>query len=190
MNFGSLNVSYIKKYPVGVGAVVLALVMIAAVTVRHMKFSEQQVVYDNTAAEGQKLVANIAHAGQLEEQLKALEEANKTISGRLVNPSDLAINLQYFYKLEADTGVKLLEMHPVDVKGSAKLAAKGVYTPVQYVVTLQGGYVRTLAFLRRLEHGAYFCRIISGSCSQVQSTQDKVSGEVTMSLTVELLGRS
>jgi hypothetical protein len=116
MNFGSLNVSYIKKYPAGIGAAVLALVMIVALAVRHMEFSEQQAVYDNTAAEGQKLAANIAHAGQLEEQLKALEEANKTISGRLVNPSDLAINLQYFYKLEADTGVKLLDMHPVYIR--------------------------------------------------------------------------
>jgi len=189
MNFGAIK-SYIKKYPVGTGAAILAIVMLAALVFRHFELAELQLAYDNAAAEGQKLATNIAHAGQLEEQLNALEEANKSIAERLVNPLDLAINLQYFYKLEADTGVKLQDTHPVDLKGAVKAAPKGLYTPVQYVVTLQGGYVRTLTFLRRLEHGAFFCRVISGSCGQAQSEQDKGSGDTTMSLTVELLGRS
>jgi hypothetical protein len=189
MDFGAFR-SYIKKYPVGTCAAILALVMSGALVVRHMGLSEMQTAYDNTATEGQRLAANISHAGQLDEQLKALEEANKTISGRLVNPPDLAINLQYFYKLEADTGVKLLDTHPVDAKGAAKSAAKGVYTPVQYIVTLQGSYLRTLTFLRRLEHGVFFCRVIGGTCTQAQSEQDKGGGDTTMSLTVELLGRS
>jgi len=189
MNFGKFK-SYIQKYPVGTGAVIVSLVLLGAIFVRHMTLAEQQSIYDNAAADGQRLAANVTHAGLLDEQLKTLEEANATIAGRLVNPSDLAINLQYFYKLEADTGVKLIDTHPVDARGAAKPAAKGLYVPVQYAVTLQGGYVRTLTFLRRLEHGAYFCRIIGGSCSQAQSEQDnKGSSDTTMSLTVELLGR-
>jgi len=187
MNFGTIK-SYIQKYPVGTGAVIVSIVMLGALSVRHLALAELQTVYDNAAAEGQRLDANVTHAGQLDEQLKALEEANKSISERLVNPSDLAMNLQHFYKLEADTGVKLLDTHPVDIRG-AKSTGKGVYAPVQYAVTLQGGYMRTLTFLRRLEHGVFFSRIISGSCSQAQSAQDKEGSDTTMSLTVELLGR-
>jgi hypothetical protein len=189
MNLAALK-TYIKKYPVGASAGLLALVMASALVFRHFDFAETQSAFDVSAAEGQKLEANIAYAGQLEEQLKALEEANKMIAGRLVNPSDLAINLQYFYKLEAETGVKLVDTRPIDSRAPAKAAAKGQYTSVQYAVTLQGSYARTLTFLRRLENGASFCRIISGSCTQAQAEQGKGSGETSMSLTVELLGRS
>ena len=188
MNVAALK-TYIKKYPVGTGAGLLALVMASALIFRHFDFAETQSAFDNSAAEGQKLEANIAYAGQLEEQLKTLEEANKTISGRLVNPSDLAINLQYFYKLEAETGVKLVDTRPIDSRAPAK-AGKGQYSSVQYAVTLQGSYARTLTFLRRLEHGAYFCRIVGGNCTQAQVEQGKGGGDTSMSLTVELLGRS
>jgi len=189
MNFGEAK-SYIKKYPVGTSAAALALLMTGALVMRHLELADAQAIYDDAAAEGQKLTVTISHAGQLDEQLKELEEANKAISARLVNPPDLAINLQYFYKLEADTGVKLLDTHPVDVRGSAKSATKGSYTPVQYAITLHGGYIQTLTFLRKLEHGVFFCRVIGGSCAQAQSEQEKGGGDTTMSLTVELLGRS
>ena len=189
MNLAALK-TYFKKYPAGACAGLLALVMASALIFRHFDFAETQSAFDNSAAEGQKLESNIAYGGQLEEQLKALEEANKTIAGRLVNPSDLAINLQYFYKLEAETGVKLVDTRPIDSRAPAKAGAKGLYSSVQYAVTLQGSYVRILTFLRRLEHGAFFCRIISGNCTQAQAEQGKGGGETSMSLTVELLGRS
>jgi len=189
MNFAALK-SYIKKYPVGTGAVVVAVIMLGAFIFRYLEYSEMQSSFATTVAEGQRLAANVSHAAQLDEQLHELEAANTTITERLVNPSDLAINLQYFYKLEADTGVKLLDTHPVDARAGAKVSAKGAYTPVQYAVSLQGSYARTLVFLRRLEHGVFFSRVISGSCSQSQSEQDKGGGDTVMSLTVELLGRS
>jgi len=189
MNFEAIK-SYIKKYPVGTSAVIVALVVLAALIFRNMAMSELQGLYDNAAATGQRLTANITHAGRLDDQLQELDLANKTIASRLVNPLDLAINLQYFYKLEAETGVKLLDTHPVDVRNNTKAGAKGLYTPVQYVVSLQGEYVRTLSFLRRLEHGQFFCRIISGNCGQAQASQEKGGGDTVMSLTIELLGRS
>jgi len=104
MNLASLK-SFIKKYPVGTGAVVVTVIMLGAIIVRYMEYSDMQGAYAATVAEGQRLAANVAHAGQLDEQLHAIEAANTTISERLVNPADLALNLQYFYKLEADTGV-------------------------------------------------------------------------------------
>ena len=188
MNLAALK-TFIKKYPVGTCAGLIALVMACALVFRHFEFSETQSAFDVSAAEGQKLQSNIAYAGQLDEQLKALEEANKAVADRLINPADLAINLQYFYKLEAETGVKLVDTRPLDSRTTAKAAAKGLYTPVQYAVTLQGSYARILTFLRRLENGVFFCRIISGNCTQAQPEQGKGGTDTSMSLTVELLGR-
>jgi hypothetical protein len=188
MNLDAIK-SSIKKYKIATAAIVLSLLMAGAFFYRRMAMDEMQSAYDATVTEGQKLSANVTRAVQLDEQLHALEEANKTISGRLVNPLDLAINLQYFYKLEAETGVKLLDTRPVESRG-AKTGAKGSYTPVQYVISLQGKYAQTLGFLRKLENGIFFCRVIGGSCGQAQSEQGKGGGDASMSLTVELLGRS
>ncbi len=193
MNLESLK-AIIKKFPVGSGALVVGLIMLAALIVRYLDVATLQETHDKTAAEGQRLSSNISHASQLTEQTQGLEAANILIASRLINPSDLAINLQYFYKLEAETGVKLLDTRPVDARAGAKAAAKSSYTPVQYVVSLQGGYSRVLAFLRKLEHGTHFCRVISSSLNQAQADQEKSGGEksseMVMSLTVELLGKS
>lgn len=193
MNLETLKTT-IKKYPVGSSAIVVGLIMLVALVVRYFDVATLQETHDKTAAEGQRLATNISHASQLTDQTKVLEAANAVIASRLVNPSDLAINLQYFYKLEAETGVKLLDTRPVDTRTNAKAGGKGLYTPVQYVVSLQGGYGRVLAFLRKLEHGTYFCRVISSSLSQAQAEQDKSGGErsaeMVVSLTVELLGKS
>jgi hypothetical protein len=158
------------------------------VYVRHLAMSEQQELFDAKAAEGQKLATNVAYSSQLDEHVRALEDANKLISGRLVNPQDLAINLQYFYKLEAETGVKLLDTRPAGSVSSKPSAIKGAYTPVPYVISLQAGYARALTFLRKLEQGNYYCRVINASCAQ--AGQEKASDEVILTLTVELLGRS
>jgi len=190
MNLEAIK-AYIKKYPVGTGAVLVSLILSAALWIRHDAAAEKQAVFDTTVVEGQRLTDNIAHSAQLEEQFHELEEANKAIESRLVNPSDLAINLQYFYKLEAETGVKLIDTRPSDTRGnSGKTAVKGAYVPVQYVISLQGKFSQTLALLRRLEQGTYYCRILSGNCSQAQAEQEKGGGDIVMSLTVELLGRS
>lgn len=193
MNLESIK-ALVKKFPVGSSALVVGLIMLVALVVRYLDVDTLQETHDKTAAEGQRLASNISHASQLTEQTQVLEAANTVIASRLVNPSDLAINLQYFYKLEAETGVKLLDTRPVDSRAGAKAAAKGLYTPVQYVVSLQGGYGRVLAFLRKLEHGTYFCRVISSSLSEAQADQDRSGGEksseMVMSLTVELLGKS
>lgn len=193
MNLGSLK-ALVKKFPVGSSALVVGLITLAALIFRYLDVATLQETHDKTAAEGQRLASNISHAGQLSEQTQVLEAANAIIAGRLINPSDLAINLQYFYKLEAESGVKLIDTRPVDTRARAKAAVKGSYTPVQYVVSLQGGYGRVLAFLRKLEHGTHFCRVISSSISETQGDQEKTGGEknseMVMSLTVELLGKS
>jgi len=187
MDIGIIK-ALIKKYPVGAASIGLVLIMGGVLYVRNLSLSEQLESYNTQSEEAKKLAANITNSNQLEEHVRALAEANKTIDGRLVNPQDLAINLQYFYKIEADTGVKLLDARPVDARGG-KSGAKGVFGAVQYNISLQGRYLQTLSFLRRLERGTYFCRVISANCGPAQSGQEKGTGETVMSLTVELLGR-
>ena len=97
---------------------------------------------------------------------------------RLIRASDIGINQQYFYRLETESGVKL-----VDLRQGARGTPKGGTVPISFTVSAQGDYAQVLAFLRALENGAHFCRVQSGSCSGPRK------GPVTVALNLELLGR-
>ena len=103
----------------------------------------------------------------------------------MVNASELAKNLQYFYKLETDTRVKLLSLFQNPVP-APKPGAKPALTGIGYTVSYQGGYAEALNFWSRLESGAHYSRLISANISTNSSTRE---GPVTVSLALELLGQ-
>lgn len=185
----------IKKYPVGSVATIIAVLMLAALVYRHSTMSGMKQDFEGESSLEQKLAANVTYSAQLEEQLHALVETNQVINGRLVNPQDLAINLQYFYKLEAETGVKLIDTRPANSPNNKATPIKGGFKPVQYAVSLQGNYARVLTFLRKLEQGNYYCRVITATCNQVQDEasekkDSKEASDIVLSLTVEILGKA
>jgi hypothetical protein len=184
-----------KKYPLGTTSAAVLIVMLAALFIRRSSMAEMKASLEGNAAEAQRHITNISYSIQLEEHLHALENANRVIASRLVNPEDLALNLEYFYKLERETGVKLLDTRPAAASpGSARaaVAMKGGYKPVQYAVSLQGSYARVLTFLRRLEQGSYYCRVVTANCNlaQEEASGKKGASEIVLSLTVEILGKA
>lgn len=187
MNTESIKAFY-KKYPVGVIASTIALIVLGLLFYRNAALAEMQAEVDQRAADGQRQTTNISYASLLDAQLQAMEVANTNVASRLINPNDLANNLQYFYKLESEAGVKLLNT-PGPASGGGK-ASKGLYVPVRYTVSVQGGYAQVLTFLRKLEQGVYYCRVKNATCSQAQQSDEMGSGEIVLSLTVELLGRA
>lgn len=197
MNLGIIK-NTAKKYPLGTVAAAVLIVMAGVLFLRRSNMTDMKVALESNTEEAQRHITNISYAVQLEDHLHALENANKIISGRLVNPQDLAVNLQYFYKLEAETGVKLLDTRPASASqssGKPAVVMKGGYKPVQYAVSLQGSYTRVLTFLRRLEQGSYYCRVVTATCNlgQEESTgADKkaAASEIVLSLTVEILGKA
>ena len=189
MNTEAIKALY-KKHPVGAAASAVAIIVIGLFLYRHAALAEMQTQLDQKMTDGQRLATNINYATLLENQLQAMEAANSSVGSRLINSNDLANNLQYFYKLETEAGVKLLNTpRPAAEVGKAG-GAKGIYIPVQYAVSVQGSYKQVLTFLRKLEQGVYYCRVKNAVCSQAQQTKESASEEVVLSLTVELLGRS
>ena len=191
MDLGTIKITA-KKYPLGTVAAAVLLVMTAVYFLRSSNMADMKAALEENTQEAQRHVTNISYAARLEDHLQALENANRVISGRLVNPQDLAVNLQYFYKLEAETGVKLIDTRPAS--NASRAPIKGGYKPVQYAVSLQGSYAHVLTFLRRLEQGNYYCSVVSANCNpaQEESGSDKKTAapEVVLSLTVEILGKA
>lgn len=144
---------------------------------------EQEVAAKS--AEAQRYELNLLNAKQLQEHVDALLAANKEIDSRLVRGSQLGRNVQFFYKLENESGAKLTtdpRQSPLAPPG--KNAAKGAYTPVAFSVTVSGDLPQLLRFLRRLESGVHYCRVLGASCTVPQER----SLPLTLNLSLELLG--
>lgn len=197
MDLGTIKTTA-KKYPLGTAAAAVFLVMLGVLFMRRSAMEDMKAALERNTDESQRHLTNISNSSQLAEHFQALENANRVIAGRLVDPQTLAINLEYFYKLERETGVKLLDTRPASASTTAAKgpAMKGGYKPVQYAVSLQGSYTRVLTFLRRLEQGNYYCRVVTANCNPAQedtsaaSADKKAPAEIILSLTVEILGKA
>ena len=96
-------------------------------------------------------------------------EANQVISDRMIQVGQLADNLQYFYRLESETGIKILDLRQNAWNQPPKGAPKTFFTPVGFQVNVQGEYPKLLDLLRRLETGEHYCRIISSDFKPVNT---------------------
>jgi hypothetical protein len=176
--------SAIKKNPISFGCAVLSCVLIAVIYFRGGLMSEAETALAQKSAEGEKISLNIQYSAHLKEQTEAIEAAIKTIESRIVRASQLGTNTQYFYKIESETGAKIIALQQTTPATAAK-PAKGSYMPVAFAVSVQGDLIKILDFLRQLENGAHYCRVLTATCSGNSSTR---TAPLTLALTLELLG--
>lgn len=184
--------AYVKAQPIGVGCGALVVLLGIGIYFRGDYVVEAEKVLEEKITLGERIDANLKNGVQLPEQLAAITAARQQIEARLVRPDELAKNQQHFYKLEADTGIKLIEIRqnpiPVTVL-NAKAAAKANYLPVGYFVAVRGDYTHVIDFLRRLEGGQRFCRVISATISTIGTTDKDRASELALNLSLELLGQ-
>lgn len=178
----------LKKNPVVTAAVVICVGLAIAHYLRGDLGAAAASQLDERTKEGQRLAANIKNSVQLPEQLAHVAAAAKEVDTRLVRVGSLANNLQYFYKLEADTGVKLIDLRQTTDPGRA---AKAGRIPVSFTLTLHGEYPQVLDFLRRVESGAHYCRVRSANVVPFDAgagSSGLRSDAAKLTLNLELLG--
>lgn len=179
-------VATLKANPISVACGALALTLGVGIYLRSGDVPEKEALLEQKVSLGERIDANLKNGVQLAEQFAAISASRKEIEARLVRSEELAKNLQFFYKLEADTGAKLVDLRQNPPAPGAK--AKSFYKSVAYVVAVRGDYVRILDFLRRLESRQRFCRIMTASV--IGSSTDKDRGnELTINISLELLGQ-
>jgi hypothetical protein len=178
-------IALVRKHPVGFGSALVAVVLGAATYLRSSELPTAAILLDQKSKEGTQLANNVRYGAQLPEQLAALTAAGREIQTHLIRASDLANNLQYFYRLEAETGTKLIELRQ-NANSAAAKGAKGAFAGVSFSVSLQGEYPVILDFLRRLENGAHYCRVMSANIAPVGPDRNS---PLKLALTLELLGQ-
>ena len=174
---------YIKKQPIGVACGLIALLLVGFYYYRNGDIEEKQAEYDTKSAEAAKLISNVTQSKNLPEEVAELQTLTKDLESRLVRAGQLAVNLQSFYKLEAECEIKLL-----DIRQGVLPKSAAIYGGVPYNVSIQGSFKQVMMFLTRLEGGRHFCHFSNVVFAKVAGSTD-ASQMMSVSLTLELLGQ-
>lgn len=178
-------IATVKKQPIGFACGAICLVCAAVLYLRSGKIGESQVEYEAKSAEVAKILTNVSNSKNLPEQVAEIQALAKELDSRLIRAGQLAVNLQFFYKLEAETEVKLLDVR----QGNPPKAAKTLFTGIPYNLAVQGTYKQLLAFLHRLESGSHFCHFTTVSFNKgAGSGSDTAADSMTLTINLELLG--
>jgi hypothetical protein len=177
--------AWVKKNPIGVGCAVLSLALAGGIYFRSGEVPAATEELTKKSDEGGRLAANLQNSAQLKEQVDTLTACEKELESRLIRASQTLTNYEYFYKLESETGTKMTISQ--GAAGSlSKGAAKALYGGVPFTISVQGSWNQTIDYLRRLENGPRYCRVLSVTCGVPPS--DRAS-PITLNLSLELLGQ-
>jgi Tfp pilus assembly protein PilO len=174
-------VALVKKHPIGFGCLLVSLICGVLLYLRSGNIAASQAELEASSADAAKMMANVRNSKGLPEQVAEIQAQTKELESRLMKAGQLAVNLQYFYKLETENEVKL-----VDVRQNAfPRGLKTMYGGVPFNVTVQGSFTHVTNFMNRLQNGRHFCRIITSNYTKVQDN----TGDISLSLNLELLGQ-
>jgi hypothetical protein len=173
----------LRKNPISFGCGALAFLRSVGIYLRSEALPDAEADMTQKSAAAERIASNLKYSTQLKEQADGLVAANTAIDARIIRASQLGANTQYFYKLEADTGVKLLDLR--QVTASVAKPAKGSFSPVAFAVTVQGTFPQVIEFLRQVENGTHYCRVMTAVCSSNPSSRNL---PLTLALNLELLG--
>lgn len=177
-------IARIKKQPIGIACGLICLLCAGWLYYRGDEIAKRQAEYDAKSAELTKVKSNVSLSKSLPAEVADLQGATKELESRLVKAGQLAVNQQYFYKLEAETEVKLLDLRQNPIPRNVKT----VYVGVPYTVNIQGSFKNVMSFLQRLEKGRHFCRVNAAGFNKANLGSDAPSA-ITLNLTLDLLGQ-
>jgi Tfp pilus assembly protein PilO len=173
----------VKKNPIGVACGIISLLCAAVLYLRSDVIDETKLKVDEVSQQSQAMLNNVRNSGGLPQQTESVKQSAKQLEARLVKASQLATNLQYFYRLESDTGLKLTDVR----QNQIGRPTSSIYVGIPYSVTFQGTFKQVLEFLQRVESGKYFSKFSSVSFNKTAGAAS-TAGMLSVSMNIELLG--
>ena len=171
-----------KRQPVLCGCGLIALGLLLSL---YFRMGDREAV-EGSLADQTKLrnrqAANVKFGVGLDAHTARLNKANAALASSALRAGELALNQQFFLRLEAETGVKLLDLRPLPVPAPAKDAPADAFVPLGFALSLSGSYDQLISFIKHLEQGETLGRVVNGGLAGSDA------GTQTLSLTVELLG--
>lgn len=186
-----LLLKFLKRHAFAAVCCALAIAMAVTYFIRVDLLEQARAETELLQKEAENMKRNLRNATGLKEHLADLNVLLSVVDARLVRPEDLASNLQYFYRLESETGAKILLLRQLTGTGAeAAATTKVLYRPIPYSLIVEGSFPQVMAFLTRLERGAHFnrTRVFTAQRGAVDSGQGIRSGTVVVNLNIELMG--
>jgi len=180
-----------KRYPIAISAGGAFIIFAALAFIRSGSVDDLRSELSSRESEAARLADNVHNGQRLPAQLDEMEGLTRQISDRLSVPTDVAGNQQYFYKLEADSGVKLADLHQMPTGAKSAKTKYTQYSVVSYSTTVLGDFAHLVSFLRSLESGQKLSAVTGADImlSPTTKTQDDPgpSALLQMNLSVQLL---
>ena len=176
-------VDFIKRYTIPCVSLAIIVVTLIVAYFRMDVNIELEGKYQTVSAEGATVMNNIVNGSGLEEHVETVRTQSTELESRLVRPAELAKNLQYFYRLEGETGGKLGELRQVPLANIP--SGKGSFQPVQYSLVVTADFPVLIDYLHRLETGSSYYRMKNFS---LQHSRESTRRMLVMAMNIELLG--
>ncbi len=186
-------IAKLKPYPIAVAALALALVAGVFFYFRMMSLEEQSRRHESLTTEWKKMEDNVfKNSVNLETHLESVKSITQDAERRLIIPSELARNYQYFYRLEASTGVEIISLQQQPAapekpapKGSSKAKAPDpLFSKTGYTMTVSGAYNDLLTFFHVLQHGESFYQLKNFTLQPVKEANER---RLSVTLNFDLL---
>lgn len=191
---GADLIALIKKQPVAFGCAFVALLCGVLIYFRSDAVDQARSHFEAKDTEANKMEANVRHLAGLPEETEQVQEAGRQFEARLVRAGQLANNLQFFYRIEAETGVKLVDVRQNPIPAPRPNTPRTAYSPVPFAIAVQGSFPQVFDFLRRVEAGSHFSRFNQVTFTKVEAAAATNTGAVSagetmnVNLLIEMLG--
>ncbi len=175
----------VKKHLVVVGSLVVILVC-GGLHILHLGKAETlKAEYDRLVKKRSSILLNLKNGATFAQDIQELNKILENIDSRLFDSKELAANYNYFFQIEAQTGVKLSNLQQFN-PSTAATNKKGDnknknYSSLRYELGVTGTFSQIMNFLRHVEGGLSLFRI-----DRISITQGKVIDEATDSLQAKM----
>lgn len=142
------------------------------------------------------ILKNMKNSSGLEEDLAVVEKSIEQLDARLFDSQELATNYNYFFNIEADTGVKISGLKQFEVneeearsknKRRMPKPTKNAYQKLRYHMKATGDYAQLVNLMRMLEGGPSFYRLEKFRVSKSAGID---SEKLSIDLSLLVLGRN
>lgn len=162
-----MNLSVISKkfsdYPVLFVCGVLTPLALVLLLMRAPKLDQYEIELSDLEREWEQILTNSERSNGLEEDIASLEAGLEDIEDRLMQVENVAVNYEFFYDLEEETGVKLGQFSQGAASNGAEMAMSldklKHYSVIPYNMTITGSMEEVLGFLDDLNRQDYIVRL-------------------------------
>jgi Tfp pilus assembly protein PilO len=172
----------IRRFPIPVISGAIVLLCLLAYYFRMDLITELDGKQNEVLNRRDQMDLNLVAGGNLADHIAEMRSQYAVLETRVVQPSELANNLNYFYQLETNTSVGLAELK--QNAASDKPAPKKTLGGIGFTVSMGGRFAQMVSVFDELENGARFYRLRSFNLERGRDGQ----AAVQLSLNIELLG--